>query len=162
MTKEERELSIEYLEKIKEDYIEGNAYERHPLPEYYAIENAIKALEQEPKPMIEIDLYSVIKQKYIEREALDKISAEIQRLRGCSCSCSDGIIDDVEDIIDKYKAESEEEPPIVDTQPVIHAKWIFRSGAVYDEYICSNCNKRHIDYATNYCPNCGAKMESEE
>lgn len=49
MTREERELSIEYLEKIKEDYIEGNAYERHPLPEYYAIENAIKALEQEPR-----------------------------------------------------------------------------------------------------------------
>lgn len=38
---------------------------------------------------------------------LDKIRAEIQRLRGCSCSCSDGIIDDVEDILDKYKAESE-------------------------------------------------------
>lgn len=49
MTREERELSIEYLEKIKKDYIEGNAYERHPLPEYYAIENAIKALEQKPK-----------------------------------------------------------------------------------------------------------------
>lgn len=65
-------------------------------------------------------------------------------------------------MFDKYKAESEEEPPTVDAQPVIHAKWIFRSGAVYDEYICSNCNKRHIDYATNYCPNCGAKMESEE
>ena len=33
---------------------------------------------QEPfKPMVEIDLYSVIKQKYIEREVLDKISAEI-------------------------------------------------------------------------------------
>ena len=27
----------------------------------------------EPKPMIEIDLYSVIKQKYIEREVLDKL-----------------------------------------------------------------------------------------
>lgn len=38
---------------------------------------------------------------------LDKISAEIQRLRGCSCSCSDGIIDDVEDIIDKHKTERE-------------------------------------------------------
>ena len=34
---------------------------------------------------------------------LDKIRAEIQKLRGCSCSCSDGIIDDVEDIIDKYR-----------------------------------------------------------
>lgn len=43
-----------------------------------AISVAIKALEQEPfKPMVEIDLYSVIKQKYIEREVLDKIRAEI-------------------------------------------------------------------------------------
>ena len=47
MTREERELSIEYLKGIKENYIEGYGYERHPLPEYYAIENAIKALEQE-------------------------------------------------------------------------------------------------------------------
>ena len=34
--------------------------------------------DQEPsKPMVEIDLYSVVKQKYIEREVLDKIRAEI-------------------------------------------------------------------------------------
>ena len=38
---------------------------------------------------------------------LDKIYAEIQKLRGCSCSCSDGIIDDVEDILDKL-IESED------------------------------------------------------
>ena len=73
-----------------------------------ALDMAIKALEQEPfKPMVEIDLDYVIKQKYIERDVLDKIYADIQRLRGCSCSCSDGIIDDVEDILDKYKAEIE-------------------------------------------------------
>ena len=46
-----------------------------------------------------------IKENLIE-QYLDKITADIQRLRGCSCSCSDGIIDDIEDIIDKYKAES--------------------------------------------------------
>ena len=34
---------------------------------------------------------------------LDKIKSEIQNLRNCSCSCSDGIIDDVEDILDEYK-----------------------------------------------------------
>ena len=38
----------------------------------------------------------------ITEEVLDKIRAEIQKLRNCSCSCSDGIIDDVEDILDKY------------------------------------------------------------
>lgn len=43
-----------------------------------ALDAAVKALEQEPfKPMVEIDLYSVIKQKHIEREVLDKIRAEI-------------------------------------------------------------------------------------
>lgn len=47
-----------------------------------------------------------IKKNLIE-QYLDKITADIQRLRGCSCSCSDGIIDDIENIIDKYKAESE-------------------------------------------------------
>ena len=45
MTNEERELAITYLESMKESYVEGDAYEQHPLPEYYAIETAIKALE---------------------------------------------------------------------------------------------------------------------
>ena len=50
----------------------------HTRPSEEDIEQAIKALEQEPfKPMVEIDLYSVIKQKYIEREVLDKIRTEI-------------------------------------------------------------------------------------
>ena len=43
----------------------------------------------------------------IVKPYLDKIREEIQKLRGCTCSCTDGIIDDVEDIIDKYEAESE-------------------------------------------------------
>lgn len=89
----------------------------------YAI-NAIKrgkALKQEP--MVEIDLYSVIKQKYIECEVLDKIRAEI-------LDCLKAL-DEIEksglniylpnemsgrrltyqqclEFIDKYKAESEE------------------------------------------------------
>ena len=37
----------------------------------------------------------------VEREKINKAIEEIQKLRGCSCSCSDGIIDDVEDILDK-------------------------------------------------------------
>ena len=55
--------------------------------------------------LVNKDNYEPIEQEPI----LDKIRAEIQKLRGCSCSCSDGIIDDVEDILDKYKAESEAE-----------------------------------------------------
>lgn len=40
-----------------------------------------------------------------KRKVTDKIYADIQKLRGCSCSCSDGIIDDIEDILDKCRAE---------------------------------------------------------
>lgn len=78
--------------------------------------------EQEPKPMVEIDLYSVIKQKYIEREVLDKIRAEIEqtvsrysisRERGGmgQVEWSDRLIKESEvlQILDKYKAETEAE-----------------------------------------------------
>lgn len=45
---------------------------------FIKVNELINELEQEP--MVKIDLYSVIKQKYIEREVLDKISAEIMGL----------------------------------------------------------------------------------
>lgn len=44
-----------------------------------------------------------ITEQEIVKPYLDKITTDIQRLRGCTCSCSDGIIDDVEDIIDGYR-----------------------------------------------------------
>lgn len=69
-----------------------------------ALDTAIKALEQEPfKPMVEIDLYSVIQQKYIERDVLDKIRGEIKTMGG-----DIETIADVLTIIDKYRAQSEE------------------------------------------------------
>lgn len=73
----------------------------------------LEALEQEQdKPMVEIDLYSVIKQKYIEREVLDKIRAEIENTMKYQYATGDnqyaeGFEKSLE-IIDKYKAESED------------------------------------------------------
>lgn len=76
----------------------------------------LEALEQEQdKPMVEIDLYSVIKQKYIEREVLDKIRAEIEEqvLESLSDGGDDWFtaekVNECLEIIDKYKAESEGE-----------------------------------------------------
>ena len=76
-----------------------------------------KPIEQEPfKPMVEIDLYSVIKQKYIEREVLDKIRAEISAEIYIHSGTGEEVIQAYDDglkrglyIIDKYKAESEVE-----------------------------------------------------
>jgi hypothetical protein len=56
------------------------------------------------KPVVEIDLYSVIKQKYIEREVLDKIRADVINIADGKRSMS---VRSVVKIIDKYKAESE-------------------------------------------------------
>ena len=80
---------------------------------------------QEPiEPMVEIDLDYVIKQKYIEREVLDKIRAEIETKYGQCDICEYfenydyeendiseyrpiGNIADILQIIDRYRAESE-------------------------------------------------------
>ena len=48
-----------------------------------------------------IELVDIPKADVVEKEKIEKAIEEIQKLRGCSCSCSDGIIDDVEDILDK-------------------------------------------------------------
>ena len=68
-------------------------------------------IPQEPKPMVEIDLDYVIKQKYIEREVLDKIQSEIRDFMydiNPSSSESDYACNYILQMIDKYKAESEE------------------------------------------------------
>jgi len=81
-----------------------------------AVNVAIIALEQEPCETQMIDKSNFSQEQYLAdiqsaydcgKSAIYKIRAEIQGLRNCSCSCSDGIIDDVEDIIDKYMEESE-------------------------------------------------------
>lgn len=78
MTREEARREIDSLDFYLQNHTDDYGEESHT-----AMMMAIKALEKEP--------------------VLDKIYADIQKLRGCSCSCSDGIIDDVEDILDKYK-----------------------------------------------------------
>lgn len=69
---------------------------------------AKKAQEQ----MVEIDLYSVIKQKYIEREVLDKIKAEIdevyEKLDGYDPHSLDSFAERIDFILDKYKKEGEQ------------------------------------------------------
>ena len=59
------------------------------------------------KPMVEIDLYSVIKQKYIEREVLDKIRTEIESIDLLAEYTRGDIKRMALATIDKYKAESE-------------------------------------------------------
>ena len=46
MTLDEANMTIDYLKEMQGGYIEGEGYERHPLPEWYALDKAIEAIEQ--------------------------------------------------------------------------------------------------------------------
>ncbi|MEG1564849.1 MAG: hypothetical protein RR365_14170 [Bacteroides sp.] len=50
-----------------------------------------------------------------------------------------------------------EDAPTIDAVPVVHAHII---GTGYNLY-CSNC-KESADIGNDYCPHCGAKMDTEE
>lgn len=96
MTREERNNKLKYLISCMKCEVSGKCCDEN-CPTQYNAGNMGEIIEN----LEEIS-------KILEQESvLDKINAEIQKLRGCSCGCSDGIIDDVEDIIDKYKEEME-------------------------------------------------------
>ena len=46
-----------------------------------------------------------------------------------------------------------------DVSPVRHGRWLHRkNGVAY----CSECEVDTVEDETNYCPNCGAKMDLED
>lgn len=55
--------------------------------------------------------------------------------------------------------------PAADVAPVRHGRWIEHKHFHHDNYIdstyeCSEC-KVEEPFTSNYCPNCGAKMDGE-
>ena len=58
---------------------------------------------------------------------------------------------------EKFEAAIFKIPP-ADVAPVRHGKWLHRkNGVAY----CSECEVDTVEDETNYCPNCGAKMDLE-
>jgi hypothetical protein len=59
--------------------------------------------------------------------------------------------------------------PAADVVPVVHGRWVqvichveFEDGFVDRLYeCCSRCHEPNGRKATNYCPNCGARMDGE-
>ena len=52
-----------------------------------------------------------------------------------------------------------DEIPTVDAEPVVHGKWI--RNVIDGIYVCSECECT-MECCTNYCPNCGARMDGGE
>ncbi len=92
MTKEEKEMYITKLESMKEKYIEGHGYERHPVPEYYAIEAAIKVLSEDS--LIDKIKDEIMTLDYIDEDKYEGTSIDPMVDRG-----------DVLEILDRYAKE---------------------------------------------------------
>ena len=113
---------MSYIEKeklIKADIASIENRVRHAFNQGYDLgykegKESAKPQEQEPfKPMVEIDLDYVIKQKYIEREVLDKIKADLYKLYNdrpsdYNHSQRTELFCEVIKILDKYKSERED------------------------------------------------------
>ena len=61
-----------------------------------------------------------------------------------------------------------EDAPTVDAEPVVHGRWIrhYDSTPLVDN-LCSECRwvrltRPNALWNSNYCPNCGAKMDGGE
>ena len=77
--------------------------------------------------------------EYIERAAL------LKKLTTCGAICEFG-----ECLIKQF--------PTADVAPVVHGRWIEDWSGIIT---CSECKRGYnlIAKFTNYCPNCGAKMD---
>lgn len=54
--------------------------------------------------------------------------------------------------------------PTIEAEPVKHGRWELRHVGHGHYWECSNCHTNPCIYVTkdtNYCPNCGAKMDLE-
>ena len=68
---------------------------------------------------------------------------------------------DIEDILSAVITYLSEQPT-VDAVEVVHGRWIYEpvEFTIEKDIKCSICGG-YVEHATNYCPNCGAKMDQE-
>ena len=105
--------------------------------------------------------------EYIEREAAVRIAESYGLANGTSIGRHSGIADIIGSAIEFL--------PAADVAPVKHGTWIEVEGdklvgidsngkdmyRYYRYNICAKCGKRNV-IKSNFCPNCGAKMDLEE
>lgn len=67
----------------------------------------------------------------------------------------------------RYKIfeEAIRDAPTVEAVQVVHGRWIDETfepwGLVHHPFKCNLCGE-HAEFASPYCPNCGARMDAEK
>lgn len=117
--------------------------------------------------------------EYIEREAV------INRIKEYALDVYDIDLDDTKQFSGGSRTENQceglyeateliDDVPAADVAPVVHGRWdnvpntymsvMSKDGAYHgNATTCSVCHEVNPNaYKTNYCPNCGAKMDEKE
>lgn len=86
---------------------------------------------------------------------IDKMNKWMSNPEGCGGVgyCLGGMLSDCNECYYKHGGAE-------DVTPVIHAKWEHKDG-IYGVVYCSNCGFELKYNNTNFCPDCGAKMDKE-
>ena len=50
--------------------------------------------------------------------------------------------------------------PAADVAPVVHGRWVCVDTDTEQFFLCNRCKKKEY-WESNYCPNCGCKMDLE-
>lgn len=50
--------------------------------------------------------------------------------------------------------------PSADVAPVVHGRWLCVDTDTEQFFLCNRCKKKEF-WESNYCPNCGAKMDGD-
>ena len=50
--------------------------------------------------------------------------------------------------------------PAADVAPVVHGRWLCVDTDTEQFFLCNRCKKKEY-WESNYCPNCGCKMDLE-
>ena len=98
--------------------------------------------------------------EYIDREVL------LKRRHGCKndCSTCDFFLEEDSWCSGEVYVLDILRIPAADVQPVVHGEWkpiVYHDNFQKCGYWCSICGEEWNGIETDYCPNCGAKMDGE-
>ena len=54
-----------------------------------------------------------------------------------------------------------DEQPTVDVVEVVHGRWLYVDTDTEHFFLCNRCKKKEY-WESNYCPNCGARMDGDD
>lgn len=100
--------------------------------------------------------------EYIEREAAEKVAEKYGCTNGSTIGIHSGLADCIAFEIAKI--------PAADVEPVRHGRWVMtvyvttsKRGRVISnkKFSCSECGYGNGRKTSNFCPNCGCKMDLE-